>query len=442
MVNGNDQVPLNPGEPGEGELRLRSEAEKMKSTREQRHRLLMLILFRSTRAAAGGMIMVALPYLVLRDLHAGSLALAVLYVVGVLSTAVLAIGVGHLADRWDYRGALLLTGLMVPISAWMVYVDPVFWMLMAASIIGGFAATGSLIGGGVGGAAQSVQSAVVARISTPDNRTKYYSVLAFLSGIAGALGALLVHFFTERQAFLVAAILSLVGCIPLLFLHLPHYEPAKKVSRAGSVRAIRQFGITGMLNGFSQGLITPFLIPFFVLVYHVSRAHMSVFASLASTTASISLLAAPVLERRFGFVRSITFTRALGLILLIIMAVWHNLAFGLVIYLIYPALRIAALPAQQSALIERVEHGSMGRALAVNQVARLSASSAASMCTGYLFDISAIELPFFIYAVVMAANIVLYYRFFGRDGKKNDGQPDAVSPDPAAIISEAAAKTQ
>ncbi len=407
--------------------------------KEQRLRLILLILFRCTRASAGGMIMVALPYLVLSNLHAGSLALATLYVVGVLSTAVLSIGVGHLADRWDYSGALLLTGLMVPVSAWMVYADPSYPMLCAASVIGGFAATGSLIGGGVGGAAQSVQSAVVARITTPDNRTKYYSVLAFLSGISGAAGALLVHFFTVREAFLAAAILSLTGCVPLLFLRLPPYQPSKKVTREASSRAVRQFGITGMLNGFSQGLITPFLIPFFVLVYHISRQHMSVFAALASTTASISLLAAPSLERRFGFVRSITFTRALGIVLLIIMALWHNLAFGLVIYLIYPALRIAALPAQQSALIERVEHGSMGRALAVNQVARLSASSAASMCTGYLFDISAVECPFFIYAAVMAANIILYYRFFGHDGKKHDLP---ASPQPATAALSAADKSE
>ncbi len=392
----------------------------LKPDREQQLRLILLIAFRCTRAAAGGMIMVALPYLVLSNLHAGSLALAALYVVGVLSTAVLSIGVGHLADRWNYGKALLLTGVMVPISAWIVYADPTYWMICAASVIGGFAATGSLIGGGVGGAAQSVQSAVVARITTTANRTKYFSVLAFLSGISGAVGALLVHFFTVRDAFFVAAVLSLVGCAPLLFLHLPPYQPAKTVTREASSRAVRQFGITGMLNGFSQGLITPFLIPFFVLVYHLSRQHMSIFAALASTTASISLLAAPSLERRFGFVRSITFTRALGVVLLIIMALWHNLAFGLLIYLIYPALRIAALPAQQSALIERVEHGSMGRALAVNQVARLSASSAASICTGYLFDLSALEFPFFIYAVVMTANIVLYYRFFGRDGKKSD----------------------
>ena len=59
----------------------------------------------------------------------------------------------------------------------------------------------------------------------------------------------------------------------------------------------------------------------------------------------------------------------------------------------------------------------MGRALALNQVTRLSASSAAMICTGVLFDISEIEMPFFLYAGVMAVNIYLYYRFFGHDGQ-------------------------
>lgn len=389
---------------------------------QHRLRLILLVLFRTSRSMAGGMIMVALPYLVLNTLHQGALMLASVYVVGVMATAALSIGVGQLADRWDYRGALLITGLMVPLSAAMVFGFPSLAVIMVASVIGGFSANGSLIGGGVGGAAQSVSSAAVARITTPENRTTYYSVLAFLSGIAGAAGALLVHYFSVREAFLVAAIISLLGCLALLFLHLPQDEPVKKVTRENSTRAIRHFGITGTLNGLSQGLITPFLIPFFVLVYHLSRSHMAIFAALASLLASIALLAAPALERRFGFVRAITFTRALGVVLLIVMALWHNLAVAMIIYFIYPALRIAALPAQQSALTQRVEHGSMGRALAVNQVARLSASSAASICTGYLFDISAIEVPFFLYAGIMAANIFLYYRFFGHDSRKYEAE--------------------
>ncbi|MGC9259330.1 MAG: MFS transporter [Phycisphaerae bacterium] len=400
----------------------------VRAARRKNHRgsLALLILFRVTRSIAGGMMIVALPYLVLNTLHDSALDLGAIYVMGVMSTAVLAVGAGHLSDRWDHKATLLLTGAMVPISALMVYVNQSFPMLLAASVVGGFAATGSLIGGGVGGAAQPVQTSVIARLSTADNRTRYYSVLAFLSGVAGAAGALLVHYFSIRNTFLAACIISLAGMVFLSFLRIPEYVAAQSIARKQSNRAIRHFSITGALNGLSQGLITPFLIPFFVLVYHLSKSRMAVYTAIGSILASIALLAAPALEQRLGFVRSITFTRALGTALLLLMAVWHNLWIGLIIYLITPALRIAALPAQQSAIINRVEGQSMGRALAMNQVTRLSASSIAMICTGFLFDISEIEMPFFLYAGVMAVNIYLYYRFFG-----HDGQNGAVEPIPA-----------
>ena len=387
-----------------------------------RGNLALLIFFRITRSIAGGMMIVALPYLVLNTLHQTTLALGAIYVAGVMSTAVLAVAAGQLADRWHPKGALLITGFMVPLSAWMVYANQSFPMLLAASIVGGFAATGSLIGGGVGGAAQPVQSSVIARLSTPNNRTRYYSILAFLSGIAGAGGAMLVHYFSTRHTFLAAGVISFVGAAALIAITIPEYVASQPIARKQSNRAIRHFSITGALNGLSQGLITPFLIPFFVLVYHLSRSRMAIYTAIASILASIALLAAPALERRLGFVRSITFTRALGTALLLLMASWHNLWIGLIIYLITPALRIAALPAQQSAIINRVEGDSMGRALALNQVTRLSASSIAMICTGVLFDVSEIEMPFFLFAGVMAVNIYLYYRFFGHDGQNNTAQ--------------------
>lgn len=387
--------------------------------------LLLLILFRVSRSIAGGMIIVALPYLVLHTLRESSLALGSLYVVGVLSTAALAVAAGHLADRWSQKGTLILTGLMVPISALMVWGNQSFPMLLLAAMVGGFAATGSLIGGGVGGAAQPVQSAVIARISTPENRTHYYSRLAFLSGLAGAGGAMLVHYFSVRDTFLVAGIISLAGTLVVLKIQIPPTpEPtaASTVTRKKSNQAIRHFSITGALNGLSQGLVTPFLIPFFVIVYHTPKSRMAIYTAIASVLGAIALLAAPVLERRLGFVRSVTFTRALGTVLLVVMAFWHNLEIGLLIYLITPSLRIAALPAQQTALVSRVEGDSMGRALALNQVTRLSAASGAMICTGYLFDLSAIEMPFLLYAGVMGVNIYLYYLFFGRHGDKHLAQ--------------------
>ncbi len=381
----------------------------------RRRSLLLLVIFRLLRSAASAMIAVALPYLVLRKLHYGSLMLGSIYMVGLASTALLGLAVGHLSDRWSRKGTLIVTGIMVPLSALLVYALPDLPILFLASLIGGFAATGSLIGGGVGGAAQPAQTAVIADLTTLSNRTLYYAVLAFLSGVAGSGGSLLVRYFSIHHVFLVAAGLSALGLPALVFMVIPPRPaspPRTPDAHKASRKNIRKFGITGMLNGFSQGLITPFLIPFFVLVYGLHKSQMATYTSLATMLGAVSLLAAPILEKRLGFVRSIAFTRALGTVLLVIMAIWHNLDFALIIYVITPALRIAALPAQQTAITSRVHSDDVGRALAVNQVARVSASSGAILCTGYLFDLAAVEVPFFIYAAVMTANIYLYFKFF------------------------------
>ena len=76
-----------------------------------------------------------------------------------------------------------------------------------------------------------------------------------------------------------------------------------------------------MLNGLSQGLVVPFLIPFFVLVYHVPMAQMSVYAFAGKALGSVAILAAPMLERRFGFVKSVVITRGLGLAMLTLLPV-------------------------------------------------------------------------------------------------------------------------
>ena len=379
-----------------------------------RRNLLLLMLFRVSRGIAAGMMAVALPYLILKDLGYGSLVLGAVYTTGLLATAGLGLAAGHLADVWSRKGTLLLTGLMVPVSALLVFAWPTLPVLFAASVVGGFAATGSLIGGGIGGAAQPVQSAVIADLTSLNNRTLYYSLLAFLSGLAGAGGALLVRFFSVQNTFLAAGLIAALGVALLLPLRIPgrrRLPPREAHSR----RAMGQFTITGALNGFSQGLVTPFLIPFFVIIYHMSKSSMAVYTAVATLVGAIALLTAPVLEKRLGFVRSIAFTRALGTALLVLMAVWHQLWPALAIYVLSPALRIAALPAQQTALTSRVHGGDIGRALATNQVARQVAASGAILCTGYLFDLSAIETPFFLYAAIMAVNIGLYFRFFGQE---------------------------
>ncbi|HEV2386383.1 MAG TPA: MFS transporter [Candidatus Acidoferrales bacterium] len=371
---------------------------------------ILLTLFRATRSVSAGMIMIVFPYLVLQRLRYGPLTLGLLYVAGALATAALGLLIGALGDAWGRKPALLVAGALLPVSSLLVFLSGHLWVLMLAAAFGGYSATGSLAGGGIGGAAAPIQSAVIADLSARDKRTFYYSTFSFLSGAFGAVGSLTARLFDVHDAFLWATLIAAAG-VPLVA-WLGVEDTPGRLSRLRSKVVIGQFSLTGMLNGFAGGLIVPFLIPFFVLVYSLPKSSMAVYGFIAGLLASVTLLAAPALERWLGFVKSIAWTRGIGTAMLVLMPLVRWLPLSLAIYILTPALRIAAVPVQQAALAEMVVPEERGRALAANQVARLGASSAAIAFTGWMFDTAEIALPFFVYAAVMSGNIYLYFRFF------------------------------
>lgn len=372
--------------------------------------LFLLAVFRMSRSVAAGMIAIAFPYLVLTTLHHSALVLGLLYTAAALATAGLGLVVGFLADVWGQKRALVAVGLLLPLSSLLVFASGRLWMLFIACMVGGYSATGSLTGGGVGGAAQPVQVVTLAHLTTSENRTFIFSLFTFMGGTFAAVGALMARLFTIRDVFLAATLISFAGIAGLAPVQFREYRG--NIRRLSSKEIIGKFSLTGALNGFASGLVIPFMIPFFVIVYHVPKSQMSVYGFIAGFLGSVALLSASHLERLWGFVRSIALTRGLGAGLLILLPLTHVFLIALFIYFITPALRVMALPVQQAAITEMVNFDEVGRALGINQVARLAASSGAIGFTGYMFDIADIGLPFYAYAAVMACNIYLYFRFF------------------------------
>lgn len=373
--------------------------------------LLLLILFRVTRSFSAGIIVLVFPYYILQSLHYSALDLGLLYTAATLGTAGFALLFGFLTDLWGRKGTLVLAGILLPAGAFLAFASGKLPILFLAVILGGFSATGSRAAGSVGGAVQPIQNAVIADLTAVGNRTFYFSLFTFLSGLLGAAGLLVAGLFSARNAFLVAAAVSAMGVLFLLPMKLRDQRAEWKRLKSGKV--IGKFSLTGAVNGISQGLIMPFLIPFFVIVYHVSKERMSVYGFLSELVAAGAILIAPRIERQFGFVKGVAVTRGLGALLLLLLPLTRILALALAVYLITPALRVIAVPAQQTALTAMVRENEMGRALAMNQVARLTASSGAVAFTGYMFDVSDIALPFYAYAGVIAVSLVLYFRFFG-----------------------------
>ncbi|MGC9000695.1 MAG: MFS transporter [Caldisericum sp.] len=379
--------------------------------------IMLMVIFRLFRSLSAGMIAIAFPYRILVDLKYSTSTLGLIYTAATIATAIFGLLFGFLADIYSKKITLLMAAVLLPLSAILIFSSNNLFLLFVAAMLGGISATGSTSGGGVGGAAAPIQNAIITDLTRPQERTFYFSLLMFLGSIIAALGSLAAKFLSNKDIFLLAALLSLCSALVIAPIKLTRTANHENKFALKSALTIGKFTLTGMLNGLSQGLVAPFLIPFFVITFNISESVMANYAFISGIIASFALLAAPYLKRRFGFLRSIIITRGLGTTLAVIMPIFRILPVSLFIYFSMPALRVMALPVQQSAMTDMVDSEEVGRALGVNQVTRLVSSSLGTLFSGYMFDISEIGLPFYTYGAVMGINIFLYYKFF-KDSKE------------------------
>ncbi|MHB1435014.1 MAG: MFS transporter [Thermoplasmata archaeon] len=376
----------------------------------------LLLSSRVLRGVAAGLVNIGFPYLLLVDLHSGAFILGLLYATGSLSTAGLSYAVSRYGSRRALRPAFLLSLALLPVACALLVWNPNLLAAALASVIGGFSATGSLAGGGVGGVAFPLQTTILSDLVAPAQRTRWFSYFTFIASIAAAGGSLWAGFIDLPTLFTIALIVSLVSVIVSIPIPIRPIERGRKPS-ARSREVIRRFTWTGVLNGFSQGLLTPFLIPFFVVVFAVPRPEMAVYSTVSSLIGTFALLGAPALERRWGFVRAIVGTRLIAAALAAIMPFTPLMA-ALGIYFALPGLRVAALPAQTSALMGRLPHADRSEGAGTNQAARVGAASGATAVAGYGLENVAVAVPFLGYAAALVANAYLYLHFFGWDGER------------------------
>ncbi len=394
-----------------------------------------LTVLRVFRSVAAGFINLMFPYFVLVEMYhrdpAGDLVLGSIYVAATLASAGLGFLMGWSADTVGRKTTFLIALAMLPASTALLLLSQSLPVVYLAAAIGGYSATGSLAGGGVGGVAAPIQSALITDLSARRDRTFLFGALAFISGIAAAGGVAAAGFLTTYQVLVVGTVLGTISLVLGLFLR-DRTEPARG-QRIRTAVTIGKFSLTGMLNGLSQGLVTPFLIPFFIIVYGVPRDTMGIWAFVSGLVAAGSLLLAPWLERLLGFLGSIYITRGGTILIALAFPFVQLLPVSLGLYCIFPSLRVMAVPVQQSAMMDLVSEGERGRALGINQALRLGLSAAGTGFTGYEFNADILYVPFFVYAVVMAGNLLLYHRFFkGYESPEFRGSvsPETLPADP------------
>ncbi len=379
----------------------------------KKYSIYILFLSRFLRSVSGGLITIGFPYLILKDLHIGSFKLGIIYTLATFSTALISLIFGILGDIYNRKLFLIILSFFLPISSFFLFLKPTIYVAFFSAIIGGYSATGSLASGGVGGAIMPLMNAIMGDILEKENKVFYFSLMTFITGIGGAVGALIGRFFSIKDIFLFASITSFLASFILIFIDVNNERGSFKELK--SKLTIGKFSFVGFLNGLSQGLINPFLIPFFIITYDISKNIMSVYSFIGGLLGSFSPMLATFLNKRFGFVKSITITRGLGAFLVLIFPFVKIFYLSVLIYILLPSLRVIALPIQQSKMVEKTDSKETARAFSLNQVSRLSASSIGTFLASEFFLIDAIFMPFLLYSIIVFVNIGFYKKFFEND---------------------------
>lgn len=375
--------------------------------------IILLLISRITRSITAGFISVVIG---LYFLHIGLslVQIGVLFGIGAFASPLIAFAFSIYADIKGRKLALLVTLAFLPLSILIVLLTTNFYLLAIASALGGFGIAGGLVGGGVGATVAPIQTAILAEKTTPENRTRIYSLFTLASTYAGAGGALLSYIKDYRELFIIGLILSLISFISAISIKV---SPIKRVVANNKeedrrdISTIKKFTITGIFNGIAQGLITPFIPVIFERFYSLTRAEIGLIVFIGGIVSATVMFLTPYFTELLGFVKFIIITRGISSFLVLIFPFLRVPLFAEIDYVAFTTFRVFALPSQQALMMNLVSERRRASASGINQTARLLPSAMSTVASGFLLTL-ALSIPFISSFIVNMINLFFYYKFF------------------------------
>ena len=337
--------------------------------------------------------------------------IGVLFGIGAFASPLIAFIFSIYADMKGRKLALLVTLAFLPLSILIVMLTNNFYLLAIASALGGFGIAGGLVGGGVGATVAPIQTAILAEKTSPENRTRIYSLFTLASTYAGAGGALLSYIKDYHELFVIGLILSLVSFVSSIPIKVSLIKRVNKEESKKDISVIKKFTFTGIFNGIAQGLITPFIPVIFEKFYSLTRGEIGLIVFIGGLVSATVMFLTPYFTEHLGFVKFIIITRGISSFLVLIFPFLHLPLFAEIDYVAFTTFRVFALPSQQALMMNLVSERKRASASGINQTARLLPSAMSTVASGFLLTL-ALSIPFVSSFVINVVNLFLYYKFF------------------------------
>jgi len=365
--------------------------------------------------------------------------------------SVISIIAGPLSDRKGRKPLLLgYQSATIIVSILMIFVAQPGW-LVGASLIGGF-------GRGANGAAgpfSPIEQSWLAKEINPDQRAAVYSLNSTIGFFGMAIGAILAAVpallrntlpgaLAYRPLFALALLAAIGGFVaiygaqdekpvlisPDIRKENPSLEPHEK-------EALWKLSWMNALNSTAIGLTGPLISYWFLLKFGVGPGVLGPMQAITFVLTGFSATINGQIASKIGLVKSVVYSRGIGLVLLIMLPLMPIYWYAAIVYVLRSIFNRGTVGTRQALIPDLVNNKNHGLAFSVSAASAQFPQALGPILAGPLIANGWFETPFFIGAFFQA----LYVGAYGPVFKKYDRfvkNKEQINPllDPEEVVEE------
>jgi MFS family permease len=348
------------------------------------------------------------------------------------SGAVLTVLWGFLSDRFGRKKILMLLAALTMVSNLIYVFFSHLVFILSAVIIANVGAGGSGGGGQGGGPFNPVEQALLAEKCTPENRNRIFSTNAFVGSLMGSLGALvsgLPQYLQESwgwqsvPSYKPLFALTILFSVILIFAystineqHIPRKREKTNPRRTARSGFVTKISLLGMVDNLGAGLVGPLISYWFFRRFGVELKSLGFMFFLSYFFAALSFLAAPVLARHMGVVKTMAFSHGLASMIYLFLPLAPSFSIAAAMTVVRSFLAYMDNPLRSSFIMGIVRPEDRGAAAGITTLSRHVPVAVSPTISAYLMQSFSLNVPIFIGGFLQLFHDCVFYFLF-RDVK-------------------------
>lgn len=343
-----------------------------------------------------------------------------------ITTGLLAFPAAQVCDRLGCKKSLLISSVLASITLYLLYTVTGQIPLLILSVMSGVFATIPAV----------ISSPFLAENSSPDNRIHLFSlnfalfIAAMVMGtsmggyLPGVLGGIMGVDSSGVEAYrytlLVSLALAVTSIVPLFFIKdsarscPPKPDMKIFIRRLLESGRVRKLVLISCLIGLGAGLIVPFFNVYFNKILDANSGEIGIIFSLAQASMAVGAIFVPVLVKRFGMVKTISFSYLISLPFLVVMAMSTNLYLVGGAYVLRMLFMNMSMPVSNSFSMEIVRREDMASVSSLTSMGNYISVALSTLVAGVMMSYGSYVLPYLTACLLYLAAATLYFKMFRR----------------------------